>query len=51
MKNYLTRLSTDVGSAKIFVTGYAVKKASPEPVPNVHLFRNALEIKQLISDL
>lgn len=51
MKNYLTKLSTDLGSAKIFISGSAVKKANPELPPNMQQFRNALEIKQLLIEL
>ena len=48
MQAYLTKLSQEFPTAKLLVSGYALKKAKLEPLPNVATFSNALALKELI---
>jgi DNA-binding transcriptional MerR regulator len=48
---YLDRLATDFNQVSIFVSGYVLKKLKSETKPNVHIFSNALEIKDLLSKI
>jgi MerR family transcriptional regulator, light-induced transcriptional regulator len=48
MPGYLNRLSQDFTASKIYISGAALKKARFEPLPNITVFSNALEFKNLI---
>lgn len=49
MQAYLEKLSQEFATARILVSGYALKKAKLEPLSNVIIFTNALNLKELIS--
>jgi DNA-binding transcriptional MerR regulator len=51
MQAYLARLSQEFAPAKILVSGYALKKAKLEPLPNVITFGNAMALRELVIDL
>lgn len=46
---YLNRLATDFPETTILVSGHVLKKIKNEPKSNVHLFSNALDIKDLLN--
>lgn len=48
MQAYLAKLSQEFRTAKLLVSGYALKKAKLEPLANVATFSNALALKELI---
>lgn len=50
MQAYLARLSQEFSQAKILVSGYALKKAKLEPLNNIAVFSNALNLKELIAN-
>jgi MerR family transcriptional regulator, light-induced transcriptional regulator len=50
MPKYLDRLVQDLPNAKIFVSGYALKKANVTPPAGINIFSNALEFKSLIAN-
>jgi len=48
MPQYLNRLSQDFATAKILISGGALKKGQFEPFANLSFFANALDFKKLI---
>jgi DNA-binding transcriptional MerR regulator len=48
---FLKKMSSDFASAKILVSGYAIKKARLEPPSNVEFFYNALMLKDMLIGL
>jgi len=51
MQAYLNRLSTDFPATRILISGYALKKAKVDPLPNIDTFTNALTLRDLILSL
>ena len=48
---YLGRLATDFSETTILASGYVLKKLKNKPESNVHLFSNALDIKDILRTL
>lgn len=51
LAGFLNRMSADFASAKIFVSGYVLKKAKVDPHQNIEVFHNALMLRNMLINL